>query len=231
MGIAVKALADTKPDRVILLDPHLNRYPSAYACVSMPGAIRGNFKAFGRSDLEIEFPSDNDFCSHLASSASDNQFSVEILEVDELDHGATVPLWFLGAAGYKGPVCILGFPWKTPQQTHNGFGRFLNMACGRYKGNTAIIASGDMSHRLQYGAPSGYHPNAYLFDKVFREYVEAGELAEASQIRVDLRDLAAEDASESMAIAAGAIGDKSPNAKVLSYEAPFGVGYLIAILA
>jgi len=44
-------------------------------------------------------------------------------------------------------------------------------------------------------------------------------------------DLAAEDSSESMAIAAGALGGRSPNAKVLSYEAPFGVGYLVARLA
>jgi len=231
MAAAAQAVVETKPDRVILLDPHLNRYPNAYACVAMPDAIRGSFKSFGMADLKIEFPLDNGFLDYLVSSAANNKFPLEILDLDDLDHGATVPLWFLGDAGYKGPVCILGFPWKTPQQTHNEFGRFLQMACGRYEGSTAIIASGDMSHRLQYGAPSGYHPNAHLFDKTFREYVEAGELEEASHIRLDLRDLAAEDSSESMAIAAGALGGKSASAKVLSYEAPFGVGYLVAILA
>ncbi|MDR2561365.1 MAG: hypothetical protein LBC63_06325 [Holophagales bacterium] len=232
MASAAKAVADSKPDRVILLDPHLNRYPNAYACVGMSGAIKGGFKAFGRSDLELEFPPlDRSFYAHLASIAQDNEFSVELVELEELDHGATVPLWFLAGAGYKGPVFILGFPWKTPQHTHNEFGRFLKLACGQYGGSTAIIASGDMSHRLQYGAPSGYHPSAHMFDKSFREHVEAGELEKASHIPLDLRDLAAEDSSESMAIAAGALGGKSPDAKVLSYEAPFGVGYLVAILA
>jgi len=231
MASAAKAVADAKPDRVILLDPHLNRYPNAYACVGMSGAIRGSFKAFGRSDLELEFPPlDKGFYAHLASCAQDNEFSVELVELDELDHGATVPLWFLAAAGYKGPIVILGFPWKTPQHTHNEFGRFLKLACERYKGSVAIIASGDMSHRLQYGSPSGYHSSAYMFDKTFREYVEAGELEKASHIPLDLRDLAAEDSSESMAIAAGVLGGKSHSAKVLSYEAPFGVGYLVAIL-
>jgi hypothetical protein len=61
--------------------------------------------------------------------------------------------------------------------------------------------------------------------------VEAGELLEASQIPLDLCDLAAEDSSESMAIAAGAIGENAANVKLLSYEAPFGVGYLVAVLA
>jgi len=231
MEVAARAVADAKPDRVILLDPHLNRYPSAYACVSMPEALKGGFKAFGRSDLKLEFPLDRDFHAYLANSAKDNEFSIETLELDELDHGATVPLWFLAETGYKGPVCVIGFPWKTPQHTHNEFGRFLKLACGRYEGSVAIIASGDMSHRLQYGAPSGYHPSAHMFDKTFKEYVEAGELEKASHIPLDLRDLAAEDSSESMAIAAGALGGSSPSAKVLSYEAPFGVGYLVAILA
>jgi aromatic ring-opening dioxygenase LigB subunit len=88
-----------------------------------------------------------------------------------------------------------------------------------------------MSHRLQLGAPSGYHPRAHVFDDTFRAYVEAGELLETSQIHMDLRDLAAEDSSESMAIAAGTIGDNVANVKLLSYEAPFGVGYLVAVLA
>jgi aromatic ring-opening dioxygenase LigB subunit len=231
MAKAAEEIVDAKPDRVIVFDPHLTRYPSCYACVDMLSVIRGDFKAFGRADLKAEFPSEPDFYKYLAKHASDNRFSVTLLEADELDHGAMVPLWFLGAAGFSGSVCILGFPWKSHQQTHTEFGRMLRQAVGGYGGRTAIIASGDMSHRLQYGAPSGYNPRAIEFDNAFRGHVEAGELFAASQIPVDLRDLAAEDSSESMAMAAGAVGETVTDAKVLSYEAPFGVGYLVAVLA
>jgi aromatic ring-opening dioxygenase LigB subunit len=231
---AAGALAETKPDRVILLNPHLTRYPNSYACLDVTSGISGSFKAFGMPGLKVEFPFEQPFFNYLAKSARENQFaleSLESMEANDLDHGAMVPLWFLGEAGYKGPVCIIGFPWKNPQKAHTEFGRFLKQACGGYDGRTAIIASGDMSHRLQYGAPSGYHPRAHEFDKAFREHIEAGELAKASQIPVDLRDLAAEDSSESMAITAGAIGETVSSPKVLSYEAPFGVGYLVAVLA
>jgi aromatic ring-opening dioxygenase LigB subunit len=230
MFAAAKEIVDKKPDRVIVLDPHLVTSPSAYTCVDTPRGICCSFKAFGRPDLGAEFPSETDFYKYLAQTAAENQLAIDIKDVEDLDHGASVPLWFLQAAGYKGAVCVLGFPWRASQEAHTRFGKFLRLACGKYEGRTAIIASGDMSHRLQHGAPSGFHPKAHTFDKTFKELVEGGKLAEASQLPVDLRDLAAEDSSESMAIAAGALGANVTTTKLLSYEAPFGVGYLVAVL-
>jgi len=231
MRDAARGVAEAGPDRVIVLDPHLICSPNAYTCVEMPSGIRGGFGAFGRPDLTVGFPSDPDFCRHLAKSAADSHFAINILEMDDLDHGASVPLWFLQGAGFGGPVCVIGYPWRASLKSHTDFGRFLKLACGGHGGKTAMIASGDMSHRLQLGAPSGYHPNAHEFDRCFVECVGAGELAKTSLLPEELREIAAEDSSESMAIAAGAVGDVSPGAKVLSYEAPFGVGYLVAILS
>jgi aromatic ring-opening dioxygenase LigB subunit len=228
---AAEELVSTKPERVIVLDPHLTRFPDTYACVEMPSKIYGDFRAFGRPDLEVEFPSESSFCSYLTKNVNNELFSIEMLDTKELDHGAMVPLWFLASAGFKGSVCIIGFPWKHHQGTHTEFGRLLKQACSDFEGRTAIIASGDLSHRLQYGAPSGYSPRAHEFDKAFKGFLDAGELLKASQIPLDLRDLAAEDSSESMAIVAGAVGETAIDTKVLSYEAPFGVGYLVAILA
>ena len=228
---AAEELAGTAPDRVIVLNPHLIPYPDAYVCYATSPRINGSFKAFGRPDLKIEFPSEKPFYNYLSQCAADNHFAIEIIDDGDMDHGAAVPLWFLEAAGFKGPVCVIGFPWKSSQKAHISFGRFLKQACDGYEGSTAIIASGDMSHRLQSGAPSGFHPKAHVFDETFTELVRDGKLAEASQLPSDLRDLAAEDSSESMAITAGALGDTVDNAKLLSYEAPFGVGYLVAVLA
>jgi aromatic ring-opening dioxygenase LigB subunit len=228
---AAGSIVETNPDRVMVLDPHLIYSPTAYICVEMRKGATCNFKAFGRPDLTVGLPTEPDFHRYLVESTADRQFPVNVMELDDLDHGATVPLWFMQAAGYRGPVCVVGYPWRASLESHADFGRFLREACARHKGKTALIASGDLSHRLQQGAPSGFHPNAHLFDKCFVGHVEEGDLAKASQLPEDLSDLAAEDSSESMAIAAGALGDVSPDARVLSYEAPFGVGYMVAILA
>jgi aromatic ring-opening dioxygenase LigB subunit len=231
MRAAAKSIVDTGVDRVLLLDPHLLLFPNAYTCADLPSGVRGSFKHFGRPDLTIDFPSESKFNKHLIEGATERLFVVDAPKIDDLDHGALVPLWFLQAAGFKGPVSVMGFPWRASQESHMEFGRFLGQACSEYEGRTALLASGDMSHRLQLGAPSGFHPNAHIFDKCFVECVGAGELAKAAQLPEDLRDLAAEDSSESMAVTAGAVGDVSPGARVLSYEAPFGVGYMVALLA
>jgi aromatic ring-opening dioxygenase LigB subunit len=228
---AARSIVEAGADRVMVLNPHLICSPNAYTCVDMPLAIKGSFREFGRPDLAVEFAPEPKFYRHLAKSAPESHFAIDVLEMEALDHGALVPLWFLQEAGFNGSVCVMGYPWRVSLESHLKFGRFLGSVCGGCEGRTALIASGDMSHRLRLGAPSGYHPNAHIFDRCFVEYVEAGELAKASHIPNDLRDLAAEDASESMAIAAGAVGDVSAGAMVLSYEAPFGVGYLVAILS
>jgi MEMO1 family protein len=49
-------------------------------------------------------------------------------------------------------------------------------------------------------------------------------------IDCDLKDRAGECGYRSIVIALGAIDDRRPRFKVLSYEGPFGVGYMVADL-
>jgi AmmeMemoRadiSam system protein A len=93
-----------------------------------------------------------------------------------------------------------------------------------------ILASGDMSHRLNPNAPSGYHPLAKEFDRTFKARIDAGDLRGACAIDPGLREIAAEDVIESTAVAAGAVGYRSHGHRTYSYEGPFGVGYLEAVL-
>ncbi|HEX4353594.1 MAG TPA: AmmeMemoRadiSam system protein A, partial [Polyangiales bacterium] len=93
-----------------------------------------------------------------------------------------------------------------------------------------VLASGDMSHRLIPGAPSGYHPLAKEFDRTFKARIDAGDLRGACAIDGDLRQIAAEDVVDSTKVAAAAVGYRSQGHRVYAYERPFGVGYLEAVL-
>jgi len=90
------------------------------------------------------------------------------------------------------------------------------------------VASGDLSHRLKPEAPAGYNPTAHLFD----EDVVAALVANAPEriINIDegLRRLAGECGYRSMLVALGATQELPLSCEVLNYEAPFGVGYLVA---
>ena len=140
---------------------------------------------------------------------------------EELDHGAVVPLWFLWEAGWRGPTAILSLPAEG-----NG-GNTLGQHLAELPGRTAVIASGDMSHRLRPGAPAGYHPRAHEFDDAFVAALTKGDWSGA--LASAPRDIAAEDVVESSLVAMAAAG--SPlHAEVLNYEAPWGVGYTEAVL-
>ena len=93
----------------------------------------------------------------------------------------------------------------------------------------ALVASGDMTHRARPGAPSGYHERAVEFDQALTDLVRAGQLDAIGGIDAELRALAAEDAADTAQIVAASLGDDRRGHEVLSYEHPFGVGYLVAV--
>jgi AmmeMemoRadiSam system protein A len=94
----------------------------------------------------------------------------------------------------------------------------------------AVVASGDMSHRLTPNAPCGFDPQARHFDETFMRLIRDGAYHEIERMDPELRELAAEDAVDSTLIALASVGWKAGGHKVLNYEGPFGVGYGVAIL-
>jgi AmmeMemoRadiSam system protein A len=94
----------------------------------------------------------------------------------------------------------------------------------------AFIASGDLSHRLKPEAPAGYNPAAHCFDEEVIDALRANAPQRIVEIDHGLRRLAGECGYRSMLVAIGAASQLPLSCEVLSYEAPFGVGYLVAQL-
>jgi AmmeMemoRadiSam system protein A len=180
--------------------------------------LEGDFGDFGHPEIRISLPN-----AHAALPASP-------LPPLRLDHGAMVPLFFLQEAGWNGPTLVLSLPYPASPEECVRMGEAI-AATARASGKRwALLASGDMSHRLQPGAPAGFDPRAAGFDGYVREAVAAGDLRRAIAADRGLRELAAEDVVDSLAVAAGATGFDSSGCETLSYEAPYGVGYLVAVL-
>ena len=92
----------------------------------------------------------------------------------------------------------------------------------------AIIASADLSHSLTESAPNGYDPMGAVFDEKLREAIAAWDVATVLGMDEDFRRRAAEDAVPSVSFLMGALDGLAVKPQVLSYEGPFGVGYLVA---
>ena len=125
---------------------------------------------------------------------------------------------------------VLGLPWQASTYQQEQLGQAICQAMAGLGRRWSLLASGDMSHALQPGAPGGFHPQAKLFDEKIIACLKQGRLSDVASIPEELRTHAAEDVSASLVVATGVLAGAPCTHQVLSYEAPFGVGYLIAIL-
>ena len=121
------------------------------------------------------------------------------------------------------PICysFLGY------SKHVDFGVLLKEAIFSLDKRYAIIASGDLSHRLSLNAPAGFSPKAKEFDKKLIQLLKKKSLDGILNIEPDLIEDAGECGLRSILILLGVIKKMNYEFEVLSYEAPFGVGYLV----
>jgi len=228
MREAARALVAHEPQLIVLVSPHAPRHQQSFGLISAR-ELRGSFARFGCPEVDLRFHGSAVAAEAIAKAARGYGLSTCDVPGDALDHGTLVPLFFVHEAGYRGPVVVVAPPFPG-LQTEVLFGEVLREAARSLKERWAVLASGDMSHRLTLDAPLGYDPRALHFDETFVEYVRAGDLRSAIGIDPGLADTAAEDVIQSTAVAAGAIAFRARGLKVFSYESPFGVGYLEAIL-
>jgi AmmeMemoRadiSam system protein A len=126
-------------------------------------------------------------------------------------------------------VVALGYSFLSDDD-HLRFGFCVRKAIEEVGRRVAFIASGDLSHRLKPQAPAGYDARAFLFDEEIVDALYCNEPERIVQIDPDLRALAGECGYRSMLIAIGASRNLPLACEVINYEAPFGVGYLVAQL-
>jgi len=196
-------------DRVIVVSPHTPRHRGRWA--ARRGRVVGDLGRFGARGAGVDLPGDE-----IA-----DRLGLAVAHDEGVDHGALVPLWFLADAGWAGPTTVIALPGGDVDAV--AFGARLAELPGR----TCLIASGDMSHRLIPGAPSGFDARAQAFDDAFVAALRADDWAAARA--AEPRELAAEDVIDSFGVAVGAVGAPT-HAEVLHYEGPWGVGYCEALL-
>jgi aromatic ring-opening dioxygenase LigB subunit len=225
---AAGRLVGVQADVVIVVSPHSPRQPGAFGIWS-GGRCRGTLAEFGAAEAGVDLPSDARLATAMAREAAERGIATWGIGPGELDHGAVVPLWFLVEAGWNGPTVVVSLNYPGEAGVAE-FGEAIASAAGVYGGRAAVLASGDMSHRLTRFAPAGYEPRAVEFDRWLIETIRGGDYRALNQVDPALEVLAGEDALDSVLLAAGACGFDATGHEVLSYEGPLGVGYGVAIL-
>ncbi|HBB86362.1 MAG TPA: AMMECR1 domain-containing protein [Blastocatellia bacterium] len=228
MAELTRRIINSGAETVVIISPHAPLSSDAFVAYhSQP--LHGDFANFRAPATTVEFPTDEELLAGIVNAAADENYEVPALEGHDLDHGTAVPLYFLDRNGWQGRVVALGYSFLS-NEDHLKFGECIREAAESVGRAVAFIASGDLSHRLKPEAPAGYNPSAHLFDEQVVDALDRNKASQIADIDPDLRRAAGECGYRSILVALGLAQSLPAACEVLHYEAPFGVGYLVAQL-
>ncbi|HEY3314807.1 MAG TPA: AmmeMemoRadiSam system protein A [Bacillota bacterium] len=227
-----------RPDTVIIISPHAPVFRDATAILAEP-KLEGSFSSFGAGKVAISRENDLDLVALIEQEARKlGQHTVRIDRrtagdygiSEKLDHGVLVPLYYLDEQGVDAKLVAMAMAY-LPYEELFAFGQGIARAARESGRRVVLIASGDLSHRLLPEAPAGYDPEAKRFDQAVEEAVEKGDVERLLGIDADLIERAGECGYRPIVMLFGALDGRRLTPEVLSYEGPFGVGYMVASFA
>ncbi|MFQ5934703.1 MAG: AmmeMemoRadiSam system protein B, partial [Dehalococcoidia bacterium] len=230
MGQICRELSQQQLDAALIISPHGTVYPDAMGVLTASHCW-GTMAHWGAEGVDYTFDNDLDIVSAIQEGAKEAGMPLTSLSQShyELDHGVMVPAYFLIDVLKSLPLVPLSFS-LLPLETHLEFGKALARAAEGAGKRIALIASGDLSHRLLPEAPAGFDPIGQVFDNEITKAVESFNSQAIVGMDQELILRAGECGLRSIVILMGALDGLKVKPKVLAYEGPFGVGYLTASL-
>ena len=226
MAELTRRVMESRADTVVLISPHAPLEADTFVAYAEP-TLFGDFTRFRAPQSTFSVSVDLELLHEISKSAVEHEYEITELQARNLDHGSAVPLYFLLDNGWSGKVVALGYSFLS-NRDHLSFGASIREAVAQTQRRVAFIASGDLSHRLKPEAPAGYNPDAHRFDEEVVDALRHNSLNRIVDIDDHLRRLAGECGYRSLLVAIGANESEQSECEVISYEAPFGVGYLVA---
>ncbi len=225
---ATELIASKRPDTVVVLTPHSALYAD-YFHISPGASAKGSFAQFHAGEVQLEVKYDAPFVAELSRRADADGLPAGTLGEREkkLDHAAMVPLCFLrDAFGGEIPCKIVRIGLSgLPYTDHYKLGMLIRETAESLNTNIAIIASGDLSHRLKKDGPYGFAPEGPAYDERIMDVMGRAAFLELFRFDPDFCENAGECGHRSFVIMAGCLDGLNVKAEKLSYEGPFGVGY------
>lgn len=231
MLLAAERLRQFDPDTIVIMSPHASATADLFVVDTSP-RVSGTLASFGAPQVSHSGPGDPELGRRLLERLADagipavDRASVPSLCAGELDHGVLVPLAFLDPDS-RWPLLVLSLSWLT-YRDHEALGRQVAAAARDLGRRIAFVASGDCSHRLSPDAPAGFDPRGAVFDRQLVDLLTASDFTALSELDPTLVEAAGECGLRSF-ITLGAAAEPA-HARVLSYEGPWGVGYLTALV-
>ena len=222
---AAREVAALEPDTIVITSPH-SVMSSDYFHISPGSGAKGNFGSFGAREVKFSVAYDTELVKRICELASAEGLPAGTLgERDAaLDHGTMVPLWFIRREYSGGRIVRIGLS-GLPLAAHYRLGQLIAQAVEDTGRRAVIIASGDLSHKLQAYGPYGFAPEGPEYDRRIMDTCGRAAFGELFDYSENFCEKAAECGHRSFVIMAGAFDGLAVKATPLSHQDVTGVGY------
>ena len=235
---AAQFLLQINPTSVVIITPHGPAFQDAVG-INVSPVLRGNLAAFGAPEVAVSFETNSLLVQNIIKQSERLGVSLAVLNEPmaqqyrfslQLDHGAVIPLHYLNRAGFRGQVVHLSVGFLSYPEMY-AFGKAVQGAIESTRQKVAVVASGDLSHRLTPDAPAGYSPQGRLFDERIIQCLQTMDVKSLFGLAPDLVEEAGQCGLRPIFFLLGTLDGLETESEILSYEGPFGVGYGVAIFS
>jgi len=223
-----RRVRQAKPETLVILSPHATSYAD-YFHISPGKKAHGDFRRFGAKQVEVTAFYDEEFVAALEKNAKRAGVPAGTKGEQDatLDHATMIPLTFLAEYELPCSVVRIGLSGLDPA-AHYRLGKCIKKTAEDLNRDIAVIASGDLSHKLLESGPYGYAEQGPEFDRFATAALEKGDFLSLLTMDLNLSEAAAECGLGAFRILAGALDQTAVTSELLSYQGPFGVGYAVA---
>ena len=221
----VDEVARLEPDTLIIISPHSVMYAD-YFHISPGRSASGSFRQFRAPGVRFSEQYDTELVKRICELADAQDFPAGTLgERDaSLDHGTMVPLWFIRKRYAGGKIVRIGLS-GLPLTEHYRLGQIIAQATGYTGKRAVVIASGDLSHKLQDYGPYGFAEEGPEYDRRIMDVCGRASFGELFDFIETFCEKAAECGHRSFVIMAGTLDGLNVKASELSHQDVTGVGY------
>ncbi len=216
----------THPDTIVIFCEHTETPSDAFA-MNVADPYSATLKSFGDLGYSQTYHTDFMLADKAQRELRKSGIAITLVTEADLPYGATVPLEFLRE--HLPFVHILPVaPCSASPKAHFDFGVALRSVLLESHKRIAVIAAGDCSHTRTEDAPGGLHPEGKQSDDLLETLIAQKSSSGLLQFDSNLLEVGKDAAYRQMVMLFGVLDDMPAESRILSHEAPFGVGEIVA---
>lgn len=214
----------SKAETLFVISPHGPIQPNSFT-MNLSPEFQADFEEFG--DFATKFSRNGDIgLAYKIREKLEANTPLQLISEKRLDHGSAIPLFLL--TEHLPQIKIIPVYYAgLDLEAHFNFGQLLRGEMLKHKERIGIVASGDLSHGLTKDSPAGYSAKGKKFDQKVIEYLQKGKIGDLLALDHDFIAEASECGLKSIVTLMGILNNLKHEPQMLSYEFPFGVGYLV----